>query len=209
MLNVHLQFSVGVPVIFVLKVYWGSISHDMVKLCLSEFFFKCSSSNKTFHSYLKMFDLKDNKNKKSNSNYHFYLQDVSRVECFVRVVNFALSFTLCTWRAVFSPTLLCAGLLQCVTIVSASHSSRFNLVFQFHSLMVNIRYCAISVPSVCIWCTVMHYCAVMHWRSVDRLLFYVKWVCVCACGYRMDLVGHGTHPASPLEIALEGEACTE
>ncbi len=128
---------------------------------------------------------------------------------FFGVLNFALSFTLCTWRAVFSLTLLCAGLLQCVAIVSASHSSRFNLVFQFHSLMVNIRYCAISVPSVCIWCTVMHYCAVMHWRSVDRLLFYVKWVCVCACGYRMDLVGHGTHPASPLEIALEGEACTE
>ncbi len=29
-----------------------------------------------------------------------------------------VSLTLCTWRAVFSPTLLCAGLLQCITIVS-------------------------------------------------------------------------------------------
>ncbi len=74
------------------------------------------------------------------------------VECFVwllfGVLNFVLSLTLCTWRAVFSPALLCARLLLSVTIVSASHSSRFYLVFQFHSLMVKIRYCAVSVPSV-------------------------------------------------------------
>ncbi len=71
------------------------------------------------------------------------------------VLNFALFLTLWAWRAVFSPALLCTGLLPSLTIVSASHSSRFYLVFQFHSLMVNIRYCAVSMPSVCIWCTVM------------------------------------------------------
>ncbi len=47
-------------VIFVLKVYCGSISHNMGKLCLTQTFYKCSCKKKTFHSYLKMFDLKEN-----------------------------------------------------------------------------------------------------------------------------------------------------
>ncbi len=64
------------------------------------------------------------------------------------VFNCALSLTLGAWQAIFSPTLLCAGLLPAVTIISASHSSRFYHVVQFHSLVVNIRYCAIFVPSV-------------------------------------------------------------
>ncbi len=57
--------------------------------------------------------------------------------------------------------LLCAGLLPSITIVPASNSSRFYLVFQFNFLVVNIRYCAISVR---IWCTMMPYCAVTHWQ---------------------------------------------
>ncbi len=35
-LNVHLQLSVVVPVTFVLKVYRGSILHNIVKLCLTK-----------------------------------------------------------------------------------------------------------------------------------------------------------------------------
>ncbi len=35
-LNVHLQFSLVVQVIFVLQMYWGSTSHDIVKLCSSQ-----------------------------------------------------------------------------------------------------------------------------------------------------------------------------
>ncbi len=31
-----MQFSVGIPVIFVFKVYWIELSHDMVKLNLSQ-----------------------------------------------------------------------------------------------------------------------------------------------------------------------------
>ncbi len=71
---------------------------------------------------------------------------LTHVECLVRVVVilgvklYAFS-TLCAWRAVFSPTLLCVGLLPSVTIVS---DGRFYHVFQFHSFMVNTRYCTVS-----------------------------------------------------------------
>ncbi len=60
-LNVHLQLSVVVLVIFVLKVYWGSISCDMVKLRLTK---KngIKLQEKTFHSYLQMFYLKEKYN---------------------------------------------------------------------------------------------------------------------------------------------------
>lgn len=35
----------------------------------------------------------------------------------------------------------------------------------FFSLVVNIHYCSVSVPSVCKWCSVMHHRAVTHWRG--------------------------------------------
>ncbi len=98
------------------------------------------------------------------------------------VLKCAVPHSLYSWCLV---SLLCAGLLPSVTIVSASHSSRFDLVFQFLSLMVNICI-VLSLPSVRIWYTVMSYWAVMHWQS-DLLLFHMKWVCICAYGYWRDI----------------------
>lgn len=41
------------------------------------------------------------------------------------------------------------GELFCITIISISHSSKFYVVLQFYSLMVNIRYCTAHI-----WCFV-------------------------------------------------------
>ncbi len=118
------------------------------------------------------------------------------------VFNCALRLTLCTWRDIFSPTLLCAGLLPLVTIVSTSHSSRFNLIFLFHSLMVKSD----TVPSLC------HMSALDVPSCCDALLFHVKWVCVCACGYHIRACVAWTTSCFahiPVVITLEGEACME
>lgn len=52
-----------------------------------------------------------------------------------------------------------AGLLQTITMVSASHSSTFYVASQFHSLMVNIRY-----STVCAICAHMTYCKILLLR---------------------------------------------
>ena len=51
-LNVHLQFSVVIPVIFAGEVYWRNISHDIVQLCLvkKKKMHKCNCKNNSLLS---------------------------------------------------------------------------------------------------------------------------------------------------------------
>ena len=116
---------------------------------------------------------------------HFYLQMsliflwltlywvFCQTDCYLGSFNCTLTLTpLGAWRAVSSATLLSAGLLQRVTIVSASHSSGF-----YVSLMVNIRHCTVSVPSVHIlrlWCDAL---------TGYGVVIDFWWLCFCACGY--------------------------
>ncbi len=84
----------------------------------------------------------------------------------------------------------------CWTVAVCNHRLRFSrnrFYLWFRSLVVNIRYCAVSAPMMN--CDARLHCDAL---TVDWILFHVKWVCVCACRYRTDPVGHGLHPTSPL-----------
>lgn len=83
-------------------------------------------------------------------------------------------------RAFFSPTLLYDGLLQCVTIFSASHSNRFYVPGSFPSseYQVLFRLCAICVH-------MMYFDAPLcltHWQGMDWLLISCEVGVRCVCG---------------------------
>ncbi len=149
----NLQFSVVVPVIFVLKVYWGSISHDMVKLCLTKkIFINAAARTKLSTHILRCLTWKIIYS--NNYKYTNYVLTPLIFHSFLSAGCFSFFWLILCW--VFCQSGLCcpqslhswflvslllwtAGLLPSVTIISTSHSGRFYMVFQFHSLMVNIR----------------------------------------------------------------------
>lgn len=92
--------------------------------------------------------------------------------CFVRLIVIWGSFICAFSLMVFSPTLLSAGLLKCVIIVSVSHS-RLYMFLQFRSLAVNIRH---------IWCTVMRFCTILaRYGLADCWMCLCLWVEQVAC----------------------------
>lgn len=108
-------------------------------------------------------------------------------ECFVRQIVIWVALT------VSSPSELSLVflLLQFWNIISASHSSRFYVVFLFQSLMVNIKYC-----TICVICAQMMYCdpLLRRGRGINWLLTSLL------LGGKCLVSAQGAHKAVPVLI---------